>query len=435
MADGSEAVVRNLAVLGTAAVIAGAGIGFVGAAFRWVLQEFDLLRGELADWAQGMPGGVLVVMAVIAAAAAAAVGLVRFSPRASGSGIGQVEAVYHQQILPPPYSVLPVRFAGGAIAIGSGLVLGREGPTVHMGSVIGLAVARAARMGADDLRAMQMALAGAGLAVAFNAPVGGSLFVFEEVAKSFRWRLVIPTLVSVAVAVGCARLIIGSRPDFDVGPVPDPPLYTLPLFALFGLAVGLAGAGYTAVIMRLLAVAEGLHRLPGTVRGAVIGAAVGLVLFVDPLAVGSGDALSQALLAGQAFALPALLGYLVIRFAAGPLSFAAGAPGGLFAPLLALGALAGVLFADATSWLIPGAGAQFSIAMAIVGMSTMFAAVVRAPLTGIMLIIEMTAVTSVTVPMLVAAGAAVLAAMAVHSPPVYDSLRKRFLRLNPGLRT
>lgn len=434
MAQGSEAVVRNLALLGTAAVVAGAGIGFVGGAFRWVLHQFDLLRGQLADWAHGVPGGVLVVVAVAAAATALAVALVRLSPRSAGSGIGQVEAIYHQEIVPPPYSVIPVRFAGGALAIGSGLVLGREGPTIHMGSAIGLAIGRAAKMGADDLRSMQMALSGAGLAVAFNAPIGGALFVFEEVSRTFRWRLVIPTLISVAVAIGCARLIIGSRPDFAVGPVPEPPLYTLPLFAVFGVLVGLLGAGYNAVLMRVLAVADSLHRLPGTVRGAIIGAAVGLVLFVDPLAVGGGDALSQALLAGQSFALPALLGYLVIRFAAGPLSYAAGAPGGLFAPLLALGALAGVLFADATSWLVPGAGAQFSIAMAIVGMSTMFAATVRAPFTGIMLIIEMTAITSVTVPMLVAGGAAVLAAMAVHSPPVYDSLRERFLRSNPGLR-
>lgn len=295
-----------------------------------------------------------------------------------------------------------------------------------MGSAIGLGVARAAKLGADDVRAMQMALSGAGLAVAFNAPVGGSLFVFEEVTRSFRWRLVIPTLISVAVAVGCARLIIGSRPDFDVGPVPDPPLYTLPLFAAFGLAVGLLGAGYNAVLMRLLSVADGLHRLPGTVRAALVGAAVGLVLFVDPLAAGGGDTLTQALLAGRAFALPALLGYLVIRFAAGPLSYAAGAPGGLFAPLMALGALAGALFAESTSWLVPGAGPQFSIAMAIVGMSTMFAATVRAPFTGIMLIVEMRAVTSVTVPMLVASGAAVLAAMAVHSPAVYDSLAETY---------
>ncbi len=106
MAQGSEAVVRNLAVLGTAAVIAGAGIGFVGGAFRWVLHEFDLLRGGLADWASGVPGGVLAVMAVTAAAAALAVALVRLSPRSAGSGIGQVEAIYHQQIVPPPYSVM-----------------------------------------------------------------------------------------------------------------------------------------------------------------------------------------------------------------------------------------------------------------------------------------------------------------------------------------
>lgn len=425
----------NLLALGVAAILAGAGIGFVGGAFRWVLHELDRLRSDLSGWAQDIPGGILAPVLVCAAAAALAVALVRFSPRSAGSGIGQVEAVYRNQMMPPPLSVIPVRFAGGSLAIGAGLVLGREGPTIHMGSAIGLAVARTARMGRDDVAAMQIALSGAGLAVAFNAPVGGSLFVFEEVTKSFRWRMVVPTLLSVAVAVGCARLIIGDQPDFSVSAVSNPPLFLLPLFAVFGALLGVLGAGYNVVLMRLLAVADGLHRLPGTVRGGVIGAAVGAVVFVDPLAVGGGDALTQLLLAGHAFTVPALLAYLAIRFLAGPLSYAAGAPGGLFAPLLALGALAGVLFGEACRWVFPQLGEQFGTAMAIVGMSTMFAAVVRAPFTGIVLIIEMTAITTVTVPMLVAAGAAVLAAMAVNSAPVYDSLRERTLRINPGWKT
>ena len=429
---GGAAGAGDLFRLGLYSIVAGAGIGFIGGAFRWVLDRFDALRTDLSGWAHTIPGGIAVPILVSAAAAALAVLVVRFSPKSSGSGIVQVEAVVHGQDAPPPLSVIPVRFAGGSLAVGAGLVLGREGPTIHMGAAIGMAVARTAKMSAENILAMQIALSGAGLAVAFNAPLGGSLFAVEELARAIRWRIVMPTLLSVAAAVSCTRLVIGDRPDFSVGAINNPPLYLFPLVAVFGAVLGLIGAGYNGTLTRVLALADRLQRLPGAVRGGIIGAAVGALVFVDPLAVGGGDALTQLLLAGQVFTVPALLAYFAIRFLAGPLSYAAGAPGGLIGPLLALGALAGVLFGEACHMVFPSAGPQFGQAMAVVGMSTMFAAVVRAPFTGILLVVEMTAVTTVTVPMLVAAGAAVLAAMAVKSPPVYHSLRERLVRSTSG---
>jgi CIC family chloride channel protein len=127
--------------------------------------------------------------------------------------------------------------------------------------------------------------------------------------------------------------------------------------------------------------------------------------------------------------------YLSVRFLAGPLSYAAATPGGLFAPLLALGALLGTIFGQLIQTLAPGLGPDFIVAMAIVGMSTLFAAVVRAPLTGIALIVEMTAITTVTTPMLLAAGAAVVTTMLLKSPPIYDSLRELMLQSNPAPKT
>lgn len=169
-----------------------------------------------------------------------------------------------------------------------------------------------------------------------------------------------------------------------------------------------------------------MHRIPVVLRAGIIGALVGLALFVDPLTTGGGDALAQLILAGHHLAPGMIVFYLVIRFAAGPLSYAAGTPGGLFAPLLALGALLGALFSLVVSALAPGT--DLTVAFAIVGMSTLFAAVVRAPLTGIALVVEMTAVTSVTVPMLLGVGAALVVTTIVKSPPVYDSLRELMLR-------
>ncbi len=131
-------------------------------------------------------------------------------------------------------------------------------------------------------------------------------------------------------------------------------------------------------------------------------------------------------------AIPLLLLYLAVRFVAGPLSYSAGTPGGLFAPMLALGAISGTAFGRLVQVVVPDLGDEVVVAMAIVGMSALFAAVVRAPLTGIALIVEMTAITTVTVPMLLAAGAAVVTAMALKPLPVYDSLRAMLVGSPPG---
>lgn len=419
---------RILVLLGALAAVAGVAIGFLGGAFRWLLVEAAALREELSRWAHTVPFGWLAVIVFGAVGAIVAVLIVKASPRSSGSGIQDVEAVYRGEMSSPPLSVVPTRFVGGLVSIGSGMVLGREGPTVHMGAALGAGIGKAGKLDDDDLRLLQTAMSGAGLAVAFNAPIGGALFVLEEVAKSASLRLLVPTVAGVGVAIACSRLIVGDHPDFAVPDISNPPLFTLPMFLAFGVVLGLAGAAYNALVVGLLSFATSIRRVPAVVRAAVVGALIGLALFVDPLMVGGGDALAQLLLAGHAMAPPLLVLYLAVRFLAGPLSYSTGTPGGLFAPLLALGALFGTGFGQLTQLLAPQLGTDFIIAMAIVGMSTLFAAVVRAPLTGILLIVEMTAVTTVTVPMLIAAVGAVVTAMLVKSRPVYDSLRDLELR-------
>lgn len=417
---------RGIVRLCAVAIVAGAGTGFVGGGFRWCLDQATRLRDETLEWASRLPGpGWLLPVLIAAAGAAIGALIVRFVPLASGSGVQQVEAVDRGLDAPPPLRVVPAKFAGGLLALGSGLTLGREGPTVHMGAAIGAWVARVARMGDGDVRLLTSSVAGAGLGVAFNAPVGGGIFAMEEVARSFRMRLVLATMLSVAVAVGCARLIIGDAPDFAVGEVAVPSVAVLPVFVVFGLVTGLLGALYNRVILALFDGVARIPALPPEAKAAAIGAVVGGLLAVDPRTAGGGDALSQDLLAGAHVALPAVAVLLVVRFVIGPLSYAARTPGGLFAPLLAVGALWGVLCAGLVDAVVPAGYHDWTAALAIVGMSAFFTAVVRAPITGIVLVIEMTAVTTVTVPMLVATAAAVLVTGAVGSPPIYDSLRDR----------
>lgn len=408
------------------AIVAGVVIGFVGGAFRWCLEVADQLRMDLVDWSHRLPGpGWLVVIAAAALGATLAAVIVRFVPLAAGSGIQHVEAVSRGSATPPPFLLLPAKFIGGVLAIGSGLVLGREGPTVHMGAVVGAEAARRAGLPDTDVRLMQTAVGGAGLAVAFNAPIGGVLFTLEEATKSFRLRTVLATVLAAAAGVGCSHLIIGNHPDFAVGPVPTPSVALLPLFVVFGLLTGCLGAGYNRLLLLFLDTIGAVRRVPNVVKAAIIGAVIGLLTTVDPLAVGGGDALTQMIVGGSSIALVSLVGYLVVRLVAGPLSYAAAVPGGLFAPLLAVGALWGVIFVGCIDAVWPGDAAFLMIPMAIVGMGAFFGATVRAPVTGIVIVIEMTATTSVAVPMLAATAAAVLAAEFLKSPPIYDSLGER----------
>lgn len=421
----ADAMAGSVLICATA-IVAGVVIGFVGGAFRWCLQSADALRGDLVDWAQRLPGpGWLVVMAAALVGATLAALIVRWFPLAAGSGIQHVEAVHRGEATPPLLRLLPAKFVGGVLAIGSGLVLGREGPTVHMGAAIGAEAARRVRLPDADVRMLQAALGGAGLAVAFNAPIAGALFTLEEVTKSFRLLTVLATVSATATAVGCARLITGDHPDFDVGALSSPALAWLPLFIVFGLLTGCLGVLYNRVVLGTLDRVKSVPQVPIVAKAAAIGAVIGLVTFLQPLATGGGDVLTQLILGGPDVTVLAIAGLLALRFVAGPLSYAAAVPGGLFAPLLAVGTLWGVLFVGGFDAGWPGDQSSLAIPMAIVGMTAFFGATVRAPVTAIVLVIEMTATTSVAVPMLAATAAAVLVAELLRSPPIYDSLRER----------
>ena len=420
--------IRSLVHICITAIVAGVLIGFAGGAFRWCLKAADHLRIDFVDWAHKLPGpGWLVPMAAAAVGATLAALIVRWEPLAAGSGIQHVEAVFRGEVRPPLIRLLPAKFVGGVLSIGSGLVLGREGPTVHMGAAIGAEAARRARLPDAEVRMMQTALGGAGLAVAFNAPIGGTLFTLEEVTKSFQVKTVVATLFAAAAAVGCSRLVLGNHADFQVDPIGAPALAWLPLFVVFGLLTGCLGAVYNGLVLWFLDHVAALRRIPTVAKASVIGAIVGVAMFIYPLAVGGGDLLTQRILGGHHIVLSVVIGYLAVRFIAGPLSYSAAVPGGLFAPLLAVGALWGMLFVGGFNAVWPGNATSLAVPMALVGMAAFFAATVRAPVTGMVLVVEMTATTEVLVPMMAATAAAVLTAYVVGSSPIYDSLRERML--------
>jgi chloride channel protein, CIC family len=420
----------GLVTLGALSLLVGAVAGLVTALFRLALDQADSFRNALIAWAHGWQfAGFLIVIATCAAAVAFGAWLVRrYSPYASGSGIPHVEAVLIGELPQAPYRLLWVKFCGGLLAIGSGLALGREGPSVQMGASLANLLGEVFRRNGNDCRVLLAAGAGAGLATAFNAPIGGAVFVLEELTRRFDTRITIATLGASAGAIALARVLLGDNPDFVVERMPYPSFGTLPIYLTLGIIAGCLGAAYNRAILTTLAIMERLREWPVEGRAAAVGAAVGLLAWFVPALVGGGDALTQRALGG-AETVAALSVVFLVRFALGPLSYAAGTPGGLFAPILVLGAQSGWLFAD-FSRLWVSAITPSSTALAVVGMSAFFTAVVRAPVTGIILVIEMTASFTLFLPMLAACFAAMLVPILLGSAPIYDSLRERILQRN-----
>ena len=428
----------RLVTLAIASLIVGAATGLLGTLFRLALEHADRLRGLFVAWAHGHVTGLVLVLAAAAVSTALAAWLVRrFAPEASGSGIPHVEAVLNADQPAAPLVLIPVKFFGGVLAIGAGLALGREGPTVQMGASIAHLFGTLVRRNADDCRVLLAAGAGAGLATAFNAPIAGAVFVLEELMRRFETRTAIAALGASAGAIAVARLIHGDPPDFQFAAQPFPGTGTVPAHLALGVVVGLAGVAYCRAILWALATADGLARWPAEVRAALVGAGVGLLAWFAPDLVGGGDAITQRALAGTG-ALSSIALVFLIRFGLGAVSYAAGTPGGLFAPMLVLGAQTGLVFGRICIHWFPGVAASPG-AFAVVAMAAFFTAVVRAPITGIVLVTEMTASFTLLLPMLTACFTAMVVPIMLRCPPIYESLgerlphkRKRRLVEKPG---
>ena len=415
----------SLLVLGSLAFAVGMTSGLVGALFRLVLDGADRFRGTVIDWAHGKQiAGFVVVISISAAATALASWLVRkFAPGAKGSGIPDVEAVLRDEQPPAPPILIPVKFLGGVLAMGAGLALGREGPTVQMGAGIGQVIGAAFRRNKDDLKALLAAGAGAGLATAFNAPLAGAIFVLEELVRRFDTRITLTTLCASGSAIAVARLLLGHQPDFQLEPLPHPGPGTVPIFFVLGAVIGLIGIAYNRTLLGALAAAEQLGRWwSGDVRAALVGAAVGLLAWFGPGLVGGGDAITQHTLAGGASIMVVVYVFL-LRFVLGPVSYAAGTPGGLFAPMLVLGAQIGFVQGTFFCRWFPALGER-PAAFAVVGMAAFFTAVVRSPVTGIILVTEMTGNFTLLLPMLLACFAAMIVPTLLRNAPIYDALTR-----------
>src|SRR5277367_818993 len=420
----------SLLALALLTPIVGAAAGLLGAAFRLALGYANLLRNTLIVRAHNHGlAGFLLVTAICALGTSTAAWLVRrYSPIASGSGIPDVEIALRGDLEEATFLLIPVKFVGGLLAIGSGLALGREGPSVQMGSRCAQVLGKMFKRNWQDRRVLIAAGAGAGLATAFNAPIAGAVFVLEELVQKFEPRIAIVALGASATAISIARVLLGDTPDFHVPNLVYVGTGARPLFFALGIVAGLAGIAYNHTLLRTITVAQSLERWPIGLQASLLGAAVGMLAWFAPGLVGGGDSITQRTLLGEG-TLTLLPFIFLFRFVLGAVSYAAATPGGLFAPLLVLGAQLGLYLGLLCQLAFPGLHLQPE-AFAVVGMAAFFTGVVRAPLTGILLVTEMTGSVAMVLPMLGACFLAMLVPTLLGDTPIYDSLRQLVRRRN-----
>jgi CIC family chloride channel protein len=315
--------------------------------------------------------------------------------------------------------------------LGAGMVLGREGPTVQLGGNIGRMVIDILGMRSNEARHTLLATgAAAGLAAAFNAPLAGILFIIEEMRPQFRYNLISIKAVFTGVIMASIvfRCFNGEQAVISVGKLADAPVQTLWLYLVLGMIIGMVGVLFNRLIFitqDLFARFYAGKTARVVLAGALLGGSCGiLALLFAPGAGGGSELIPQAVHGVFPFTL--LLIIFLVRLVTTLLCFGSGAPGGIFAPMLALGTLLGTAFGVVMSDLFPFYHLEAGT-FAIAGMGALFAASVRAPLTGIVLVLEMTDNYQLILPMVITCLGATLLAQFLGGKPLYSSILARTL--------
>ncbi len=345
-----------------------------------------------------------------------------------GSGIPQVEGVLLRRLSMDWYRVIIGKFIGGVLAIGAGLSLGREGPSVQIGSAVGQGISRIFKRIKIEEKYLITSGASAGLAAAFNAPLAGVMFALEEVHKHFSPLILTSAMAASLAADYVSRNFFGLRPLFDFHHVAILPLrYYLHLIIL-GAFLGILGLAFNQALLKTtkLYTKQKLFSIQfRPIIPLLVAGCLGLVL---PEVLGGGHHLIVSLTKDN-FALGVLVILLVVKFMFTMLSYGCGAPGGIFLPLLTIGALIGSIYGSLMIKLF-NMNPEYINILIILAMAGYFTAIVKAPITGIILITELTGSFSGLLPVSIVCITAYIISDVLGGKPIYESLLEMILDNN-----
>lgn len=418
----------------------GVGVGIAAGlsvgAFRYLLAVSGAFRQGLCESvssaaAQGRWLWPILYMSAFFIIAWLLAKIVAREPMCTGSGIPQVKGVLMGKMSMNWASVLVAKIAGGVLAIGAGMSLGREGPSVQLGACAGQGIGHLSQSFHRGLEARNLLVAGAGagLAAAFNAPLAGVIFGLEELQRTFSAAALLVSITAAVTATAVTGLFFGSSPVFSLGYLLPMPLDMLGWLAGLGLFVGTLGRMFNPSLLWAQDFYErlGLKGMYKPLLPLLLAACLGFVL---PEILGGGSHLVDAL-AVESYSLAFLCLLFAGKFLFTMLCFGSGVPGGIFLPMLVLGALGGAIFGN----LLAGAGlfpAMYLPDMIVFGMAAYFAVVAKSPVTGSVLIMEMTGSFQHMLALLIVSLSAYAVSDLTGGRPVYVQLLGRMLRKNKG---
>ncbi len=413
------------------ALVVGVGAGFGAVAFRWLIFAFTWLatgyqqfgqQGRVASLHLPWLGIWFLLLVPVLGGLLYGPLIQRFAREARGHGVPEVMLAVAEnggRIRPP---VTVVKAVASALCIGVGGSVGREGPIVQIGSAFASTLGQVVRMSETRLRIVVACGAAGGIAATFNAPITGVFFGFEIVLREFSLDAIFATILAAVSADLVSRAFFGSGPFFAQIPhdlaVVHP--YTYLLVAVLGLAAGILGFGFKTVLYKFEDVADGLWKgRPEWARPAVGGVALGLLLLALPQLYGVGYPVMNQAVGGQVV-LWLLVLLMVGKVVAASLTLSIGGSGGVFAPSLFTGAMAGMAFGAVVEHLF-GPVVSSPAIFGVVAMGAVFGAAAQAPLTAIASVVEMTGNFTLTLPVMLGVGIAAAVSKRLSHGSIYTT--------------
>lgn len=413
-------------------ILIGEGV-IVGGIGGLVVILYRMLLGYAGDWMNVILNfignrplwiagwfAVLVIMAVLTGR------LVSYEPLISGSGIPQLEGEIAGKIDQVWWKVLPAKFTGGFLCIFGGLALGREGPSIQLGATVGKMVSRILDRGKTEEKFLLTCGASAGLAAAFHAPLAGVMFSLEEVHKNFSVSVLISVMSASLTADFLATMILGRESVFSFELLKVLPAEYYGMIVALGIILGVLGVFYNWFTLKVQSIYNSMTKLGITGKILIPFLCAGVIGLFVPQMLGTGHSLIEELTAGN-MALGTMVFFLAGRFLFSAVCFGSGAPGGIFFPMLIIGAFIGGIFAE-TGHVLFGLESVYLNNFVLLAMAGYFTAIVRAPLTGIILIFEMTGSVSQMLSLALVSTMAYIVATLMRSEPIYESLLKNLLK-------
>lgn len=349
----------------------------------------------------------------------------KVAQEAKGSGIPLVKARLLSTNISIRIRSVFAKFLAGIAGIGSGLSLGLEGPSVHLGAGAGCLIARFLKLQPAKRNKLVAAGAGAAIAATFNAPIASTIFVIEELVHIFASPFLFPILIATVTASTIVRAVLGSNPAFSIVDSKIPiDMSNISVFIILGIVAGLLGVLFNKQIVYFLTKFSKMN-IASYWKVAAAGFFTGCIGMFLPYIMGSGSiAIGELFTAKMTFGL--IIAVFIGKFFLTALCFGSGAAGGLFMPTLTLGSLSGYALGMMANTL---GVAVDPITVGLVGMGAFLAAVVRTPLTAVVIVFELTADYNHILPIILSAAIADIIADKLQSPSIYTTLmNKRYLK-------